>query len=35
MLFLSFKKWFFCDYVVNNYWIDFYVDYRFFSSRVW
>ena len=25
----------FCDYAVNNYWIDFYVDYRFSSSRVW
>ena len=23
----------FCDYAVNNYWIDFYVDYRFSSSR--
>ena len=25
----------FCNYAVNNYWIDFYVDYRFSSSRVW
>ncbi len=33
--FQALRNGFFCNYAVNNYWIDFYVDYRFSSSRVW
>ena len=33
--FQALRNGFFCNYAVNNYWVDFYVDYRFSGSRVW